>query len=88
MTQEDAKELEMLKGNVLIREFMKEPTIPVRCSYHSSWDWLMPSWGKLSSLLLARGLFDVIEEFKNAVAKNDINAAWGVVIKGINLINE
>jgi len=56
--------------------------------YHSSWDWLMPSWGKLSLLLLAKGSFEIIEEFKNAVVKNDISAAWGVVLKGVKLVNE
>lgn len=59
-----------------------------RCGkYHSSWDWLMPSWGKLSLLLLAASEFELIEEFKNAVVKNDIYLAWKVIIKGINKLN-
>lgn len=65
-----------------------QPCHPRDTKYHTSWDWLMPSWGKLSSRLLAMSAFDLIEEFKNAVVKNDINAAYDVIVKGINLINE
>lgn len=56
-------------------------------NYHSSWDWLIPSWGKLSSLLLDISAFELIDEFKNAVLKNDIYLAWGVIIKGVKIIN-
>lgn len=43
-------EVEYLRGNVLIRDFMEEPEIPVRCKYHLSWDWLIQVVEKIESL--------------------------------------
>lgn len=95
--------IDMEIGNCLIAEFMgNTPIIDVyhfymidgvgyredNLKYDTSWDWLMPSWGKLSSLLLAKGAFELIEEFKNAVVKNDIIEAWNIIVKGIQVINE
>lgn len=50
----DKAEYKMLMGNVVIREFMNEPTIPIRCQYHTSWDWLMPCVKKWNDLVISK----------------------------------
>lgn len=59
--------------------------------YHESWDWLMPSWGKVCSSLLEiadNAAYSLIDQFKDAAAKVDIAEAWDVVVRAIKFINE
>lgn len=92
------KELEILRGNVIIREFMNEPQPPIRCEYHRSWDWLMSVVEKIEDMEEG-GTVDIFmsyctisEENTTTIAIRDaaskIEAVWRAITEFINRYNQ
>lgn len=86
--ERDKAEYEILKGNTIIREFMNEPKIPIRCQYHLSWGWLMPACKQFDKMNLLDKKYETLcDEIDNAVSCYEMKPAWRSLVKAIQWYN-
>ncbi len=90
----------IIEQNILIANFMEwqhhedakyDAYEMSNLKYHSSWDWLMPVWGKCYNRLLeinSTTCHFYINDMKNALISADIKRAFETLVSAIEFINE
>ena len=88
-------EYELPIGKVYVSELSKinGRSVDEDFPFHSSWDWLMPSWANLRLKIWELGegypkeFLVYVENFKAACFNNSIGDAWTALLDGIQWYN-
>lgn len=82
-------EIENLRGNVIIRDFMEEPQIPIRCKYHCSFDWINPACLKWHSINITdEEYFELSMELDSKAILYEITPLFNQLVENIKWYNK